>query len=453
MKYLYSILLSILYTSGFSQVSTSSNDIIQSLNVQNELIKNSLVKNLEFKNIGPSVMSGRVTDIEVNPNNPSEFYVAYASGGLWHTVNNGNTFSPIMDNSNTQNIGDFDVEWNTRLIVVGTGENNSSRSSYAGIGILKSNDNGKTWENIGLNDSHHIGKVVINPSDPNEIVVAALGHLYSKNKERGIFKTIDGGLTWKNTLYIDENTGIIDLDIDPNNFNIQFASSWQKSRKAWDFKGNGDKSGIYKSNDSGNSWNLVSTKKSGFPVGSGVGRIGLSVFNSNTLYAVVDNQFRRPKSKDLVIKSELSKNYFETITKEELLKTDDLKLNKFLKSNNFPKKYNSKKIKELVKSDLINPSDLKLYLEDANTVMFETPIIGAQVYRSDDGGLNWTLKNSYYLDRLYNTYGYYFGKVHVSPVNKDHIYIYGVPFIKSVDGGITYESIDYPNVHVDHLII
>ncbi|MDB9769149.1 glycosyl hydrolase, partial [bacterium] len=450
MKYLYSILLSILYTSGFSQVSTSSNDIIQSLNVQNELIKNSLVKNLEFKNIGPSVMSGRVTDIEVNPNNPLEFYVAYASGGLWHTVNNGNTFSPIMDNSNTQNIGDFDIEWNTRLIVVGTGENNSSRSSYAGIGILKSNDNGKTWENIGLNDSHHIGKVMINPSDPDEIVVAALGHLYSKNKERGIFKTIDGGLTWNNTLFIDENTGIIDLDIDPNNFNIQFASSWQKSRKAWDFKGNGEKSGIYKSNDSGNSWNLVSTKKSGFPVGSGVGRIGLSVFNSNTLYAVVDNQFRRPKSKDLVIKSELSKNYFETITKEELLKTDDLKLNKFLKSNNFPKKYNSKKIKELVKSDLINPSDLKLYLEDANTVMFETPIIGAQVYRSDDGGLNWTLKNSYYLDRLYNTYGYYFGKVHVSPVNKDHIYIYGVPFIKSVDGGMTYESIDYPNVHVDH---
>ncbi|MDC1457321.1 glycosyl hydrolase, partial [Flavobacteriaceae bacterium] len=304
--------------------------------------------------------------------------------------------------------------------------------------------------NIGLNDSHHIGKVMINPSDPDEIVVAALGHLYSKNKERGIFKTIDGGLTWNNTLFIDENTGIIDLDIDPNNFNIQFASSWQKSRKAWDFKGNGEKSGIYKSNDSGNSWNLVSTKKSGFPVGSGVGRIGLSVFNSNTLYAVVDNQFRRPKSKDLVIKSELSKNYFETITKEELLKTDDLKLNKFLKSNNFPKKYNSKKIKELVKSDLINPSDLKLYLEDANTVMFETPIIGAQVYRSDDGGLNWTLKNSYYLDRLYNTYGYYFGKVHVSPVNKDHIYIYGVPFIKSVDGGMTYESIDYPNVHVDH---
>ena len=450
MKYLYTTLFSLLLSTVFSQVSTSSKDILESLNIQNELIKNSLVKNLEFKNIGPSIMSGRVTDIEVNPNNPSEFYVAYASGGLWHTVNNGNTFNPIMDNSNTQNIGDFDVDWNTRLIVVGTGENNSSRSSYAGIGILKSSDNGKTWTNIGLNDSHHIGKVIINPINPNEIVVAALGHLYSKNKERGIFKTLDGGISWKNTLYIDDNTGIIDLDITPNNFKIQYASSWEKSRQAWDFNGNGENSGIYKSVDSGNTWKLISTKKSGFPIGNGVGRIGLAVFDSNTIYAVVDNQFRRPKNKISVDKIELTKNYFGSISKEEFLKTDELKLDRFLKSNNFPKKYNSKKIKGLVKADSIKPSDLKLYLEDANTVMFETPIIGAQVYRSDDGGLNWTLKNSYYLDRLYNTYGYYFGKIHVSPVNKNHIYIYGVPFIKSTDGGITYKSIDYPNVHVDH---
>ena len=450
MKYLHTTLFSLLLSTVFSQVSTSSKDILESLNIQNELIKNSLVKNLEFKNIGPSIMSGRVTDIEVNPNNPSEFYVAYASGGLWHTVNNGNTFNPIMDNSDTQNIGDFDVDWNTRLIVVGTGENNSSRSSYAGIGILKSSDNGKTWTNIGLNDSHHIGKVMINPINPNEIVVAALGHLYSKNKERGIFKTLDGGISWKNTLYIDDNTGIIDLDITPNNFKIQYASSWEKSRQAWDFNGNGKNSGIYKSVDSGNTWKLISTKKSGFPIGNGVGRIGLAVFDSNTIYAVVDNQFRRPKNKISVDKIELTKNYFESISKEEFLKTDELKLDRFLKSNNFPKKYNSKKIKGLVKAGSIKPSDLKLYLEDANTVMFETPIIGAQVYRSDDGGLNWTLKNSYYLDRLYNTYGYYFGKIHVSPVNKNHIYIYGVPFIKSTDGGITYKSIDYPNVHVDH---
>ena len=185
---------------SYSQNATGSQEIINSLKYQNDLLNNSLVKNIEFVNIGPSVMSGRVTDIEVNPDDPTEFYVAYASGGLWHTINNGTTFVPIMDNSNTQNIGDFDVNWNTRTIIVGTGENNSSRSSYAGIGILKSNDNGKNWTNIGLNDSHHIGKVKINPENSDEIVVAVLGHLYSKNTERGIFKTLDGGQTWENSL-------------------------------------------------------------------------------------------------------------------------------------------------------------------------------------------------------------------------------------------------------------
>jgi photosystem II stability/assembly factor-like uncharacterized protein len=125
-------------------------------------------------------------------------------------------------------------------------------------------------------------------------------------------------------------------------------------------------------------------------------------------------------------------------------------LNKFLKNNGFPNKYDAIKVKELVKSDEISPKDLKSFLDDANTVMFETPIIGAEIYRSDDGGVSWAKKNSDYLGSLYNTYGYYFGRVHVSPVNKDHIYIYGVPILKSLDGGITYKSIDYDNLHADH---
>ena len=435
---------------SYSQNATGSQEIINSLKYQNDLLNNSLVKNIEFVNIGPSVMSGRVTDIEVNPDDPAEFYVAYASGGLWHTINNGTTFVPIMDNSNTQNIGDFDINWNTRTIIVGTGENNSSRSSYAGIGILKSNDNGKNWTNIGLNDSHHIGKVKINPENSDEIVVAVLGHLYSKNTERGIFKTLDGGQTWEKTLYVSDDTGIIDLDIDPNNFSIQYASSWQKHRKAWDFVGNGKNSGIYKSTDSGQTWSLISNKESGFPFGEGVGRIGLAVFDVNTIYAIVDNQFRRPKSVKKTKTNEFVKSDFEKFSKEEFLLLENSKLNSFLRKNNFPKTYNAKYVKKLVGDNKVKPLDLKSYLEDANTVMFETPIIGAQVYRSDDGGLTWSKKNSYYLDRLYNTYGYYFGRIHVSPKNKDHIYIYGVPFIKSTDGGITYESIDYPNVHVDH---
>jgi photosystem II stability/assembly factor-like uncharacterized protein len=129
---------------------------------------------------------------------------------------------------------------------------------------------------------------------------------------------------------------------------------------------------------------------------------------------------------------------------------NDLDLNQFLKANGFPKKYDAKKVKELVESKEILPIDLKLFLEDANTVMFETPIIGAEVYRSNDGGVNWIKKNDDYLGSLYNTYGYYFGRIHVSPSNKDHVYIYGVPILKSTDGGVSYKSIDYENVHVDH---
>ncbi len=299
MKNLISITFLCFQLFFFAQESTSSSELINGINLQNKLIKNSLVKNLEFSNIGPSVMSGRVSDIEVNPNDPTEFYVAYASGGLWHTINNGTTFNTIFDNANTQNIGDFDVDWNNRTIIVGTGENNSSRSSYSGIGILKSNDNGKNWENIGLSDSHHIGKVKINPNNPDEIIVGVLGHLYSTNEQRGIFKTINGGKTWEKKLEIDEKTGIIDIDIDPENFNIQYASSWEKERASWNFNGNGSKSGIYKSIDSGENWELISTKESGFPSNSGVGRIGLSVYDKNTVYAVVDNQSRRPKEKEV----------------------------------------------------------------------------------------------------------------------------------------------------------
>ena len=433
----------------FAQTSTDPNKVIEGLALQAELMKNSIVKNIKFENIGPSVMSGRVSDIEVNPLNPKEFYVAYASGGLWYTNNNGNTFDPIFDNANTQNIGDFAVDWKNNIIIVGTGENNSSRSSYAGIGMLKSVDNGKSWINIGLNDSHHIGKVKINPKNSDEIIVGVVGHLYSKNSQRGVFKTKDGGKNWEKTLYIDEDTGIIDLDINPNDFNIQFATSWQRERSSWNFKGDGEKSAIYKSNDAGETWNLISNKQSGFPNGKGTGRIGISIFDNNTIYAIVDNQLRRPKEKNIVTNG-IDKTQFETMSSIEFENLNNMDLNKFLKNNGFPKQYDAIKVKKLIKSKEIFPKDLKSFLDDANSVMFETPIIGAEIYRSDDGGVSWAKKNSDYLGSLYNTYGYYFGRIHVSPVNKEHIFIYGVPILKSLDGGITYKSIDYDNLHADH---
>jgi hypothetical protein len=160
------------------------------------LEKASVINGISFKNIGPSVMSGRVVDIDANPADPTEFYAAYASGGVWHTVNNGQSFTPIFDSTDILTIGDIAVNWKNRTIWVGTGEVNSSRSSYAGMGVYKSIDSGKTWKWMGLPDSHHIGKIQLHPADNNIAWVAVLGHLYSPNAERGVFKTTDGGTTW-----------------------------------------------------------------------------------------------------------------------------------------------------------------------------------------------------------------------------------------------------------------
>ena len=245
--------------------------------------------------MGPTVMSGRVADVAVNPDNTTEFYVGYASGGLWYTNNNGTTFTPVLDNSPTQNVGDIAVDWNSGTIWVGTGEVNASRSSYAGIGLLKSTDKGKTWQNMGLKDSHHISKIVINPSNPDEVVVSAVGHLYSTNEERGVYKTVDGGKTWNKTLFVNDESGIIEMDRDPNNFDLIYASSWEKNRKAWNFTGSGEGSAIYKSTDGGDTWKKMSVSGSGFPTGKGAGRIGLAVVDENIVYAIIDNQDHREK--------------------------------------------------------------------------------------------------------------------------------------------------------------
>ena len=255
----------------------------------------SIVQNVPFTNIGPTIMSGRVVDFDVNPEQPTESYVAYASGGLWYTNNNGTSFAAITENAPTQNMGDIVVDWKSGTIYIGTGESNSSRSSYAGIGILKSTDKGKTWTNVGLTDSHHIGRIVMNPNNPDELVVGSIGHLYSPNKERGIFKTTDGGKTWKNVLFIDENTGVIDISVSPTNPDIMYAASWERNRKAWNFDGDGQNSAIYKSTDAGSTWTKMTTPKSGFPSDSGVGRIGLAAFSDDVIYALLDNQNRRRK--------------------------------------------------------------------------------------------------------------------------------------------------------------
>ena len=429
---------------------TSAEDMISGLSQKKEMEATSIVKNVPFTNIGPSVMSGRVVDVDVNPGNTSEFYVAYASGGLWYTANNGTTFIPVMDGAETINIGDIAIDWKNGTIWVGTGENNASRSSYAGIGILKSTDKGKTWKNVGLSDSHHVGRIVINPNNPDEVVIGITGHLYSTNQERGIYKTTDGGATWKQTLFINDQTGIIDVEYAPNSFNTMYATAWDKDRKAWNFRGNGTGSGIYKSTDAGETWNKISLENSGFPTGDGVGRIGVAVFDENTVYVVHDNQFRRKKNQTKGNTSRLTKEDFKTMSKDDFLKIDNKKLNIFLKTNGFQEKYRADNVKQMVRSGNAQPKDLAKYLEDANSMLFDTPVVGAEVYRSDDGGKSWKKTHTDYLDDIYFSYGYYFGQIQVNPKNKEHIYISGVPILKSKDGGKTFSSIQGKNVHADH---
>ena len=419
------------------------------LTAQSNDIQNSIVKNIPFENIGPKVMSGRIVALEVNPADPTEFYAAYASGGIWHTKDNGISFTSITDNAPTQNIGEIAMHWPSKTLWVGTGENNASRSSYAGIGMLKTTDNGISWEVKGLEDSHHIGKILINPNNPEEVVVGVTGHLYTPNTERGIYRSEDGGDSWEQVLFVNETSGIIDMSIVPNDFNIQYAAAWQKDRKAWNFSGNGSSSGIYKSTDAGKTWALISTDQNGFPTGIGVGRIGLAVYDENTVYAIHDSQFRRPDDTPKKANG-LTKNDFKSMSKEAFLALQDKSLNTFLKENNFQEKYRAANLKNSVRNGLVMPKDLVIYLEDANALLFDTPVVGAEVFKSTDGGTTWTKTHTGYIDDLYYSYGYYFGHIHVAPKNGNKIYIYGVPLLTSDDGGASFTSIGKSNVHSDH---
>ena len=222
-RFLVFLFLSVTILSNAQVRPTPAAERLKGMEKRQALEKASTLNGVAFRSIGPTVMSGRVADLDVNPDDPTEFYVAYASGGVWHTTNNGLSFTPIFDSVDILTIGDIAVNWKDRTIWVGTGEVNSSRSSYAGTGMYKSSDNGKTWRHIGLPESHHIGKVQLHPTDANIAWVAVLGHLYSANKERGVYKTTDGGQTW--ALMVDNNFCDpqcfydICIDVDPNNAN------------------------------------------------------------------------------------------------------------------------------------------------------------------------------------------------------------------------------------------
>lgn len=241
---------------------------------------------LEFREIGPTIMSGRISDLAVVESDPAVFYVGTATGGVWKTTNSGITFEEVFRDEETASIGDVTVApSNPNVVWVGTGEPQNRQSSPWGNGVYRSTDAGRSWTHRGLENTHHISRIQVHPRDPDVAYVAAVGHLWGANPERGVYKTTDGGRSWMRVLFVDDVTGAIDLVMDPNDPQTLFTAMYQRQRTPWGFNGGGPGSGIYRTMDGGESWTELTE---GLPAGD-KGRIGLDVYrgDSNLVCALV----------------------------------------------------------------------------------------------------------------------------------------------------------------------
>ena len=242
---------------------------------------------LALRSIGPALMSGRIADVAVHPTDKSLWYVAAGSGGVWKTTNAGVTFTPVFDDQPSYSIGEITIDPTRPDIVwVGTGENVSGRHVGWGDGVYRSRDAGRTWQRMGLPNSQHIGRILVDPRDGDVVLVAAEGPLWSPGGDRGVFRTTDGGATWTPALQIDENTGVTDIEFDPSDPDVVYAAGYQRRRHVWGFLGGGPSSGIWKSTDNGRTWRKVTN---GLPAGD-KGKIGLAVTaaDPSLVYATIE---------------------------------------------------------------------------------------------------------------------------------------------------------------------
>ncbi len=417
-----------------------------------ELDAQSLFRGLEWRNVGPVVQGGRVVDVESVPGQPYTFYVAYASGGLWRTTNNGVTFEPLFDDRPTMIMGDVAVDpRNPDTLWVGTGENNSSRSSYGGLGVFRSDDGGDTWRHVGLGDSDRIGRVVVDPRDSGRVYVAVLGKLYTPGGERGVYRTVDGGDTWEQVLVGDADgfTGAIDLVLDPENPDVLYAATWERSRRPWNFVEAGSGSGIWKSSDGGDTWKRL---EGGFPSGEHVGRIGLAVAASRpqTIYACLDNQELLPEELWDLGDGAVTAKRLRKMAPEDFLAQDPEEIEDFIRASDLDSELDAEKLIAMVENGEVTLEEILKELDDANANLFNTDVRGLEIWRSDDGGESWRRTHDEPLRQVVYTYGYYFGQIRVAPDDPDRIYVVGVPLLRSSDGGRTFAGIDGRGVHVDH---
>ncbi len=245
---------------------------------QAQQLTSEMLNGLKLRNIGPATMSGRIVDLAVVESDLYTFYAATSTGGVWKTTNNGITFEPVFEKEGTHSVGDIAVhQAQPNIVWVGTGERANRQSSSWGDGVYKSHDGGKTWTNMGLKDSHHIGRIVLHPTDTNIVYVAAMGHLWGPNEERGLYKSTDGGNTWDRLIYVDEDTGVVDVAMDPEDSNILYAATYQRRRRPYGFDGGGPGSALHKSTDGGKTWKELTN---GLPEGE-YGRIGITIYRKN----------------------------------------------------------------------------------------------------------------------------------------------------------------------------
>ncbi|MGK7395833.1 MAG: WD40/YVTN/BNR-like repeat-containing protein [Candidatus Cyclobacteriaceae bacterium M3_2C_046] len=252
-----------------------------------QLMKSEIFNGLKIRNIGPARNSGRISDFAVNPENQAEYYVAVASGGVWKTTNSGTTWTPVFDSQGSYSIGCVSLDPdNSQVVWVGTGENNNQRSVAYGDGIYKSTDGGQSWNHMGLKNSEHISKIIVDPENSDVIYVAAVGPLWSAGGDRGVFKSTDGGKTWDNVLFISPHTGVADMVMDPRNSKVLYAAAHQRRRHVFTYISGGPESALYKSTDGGATWSKL---ENGMPKND-IGRIGLAIAPSNPdiVYAIVE---------------------------------------------------------------------------------------------------------------------------------------------------------------------
>jgi photosystem II stability/assembly factor-like uncharacterized protein len=380
-----------------------------------ELAKNGFT----YRNFGPHRAGAWVSDIAV-PEAPLRshlytIYVAARHGGVWKTTNNGTTFEPVFDNQNVFAIGAIAVApSNENIVWVGAGEASNARSAYSGDGVYKSSDGAKTWQNMGLKESHHIARILIHPTNPDIVYVAAMGHLFTTNEERGVFKTTDGGKTWKKILYVNDRTGAIDLVMSRRDPNVLYAAAYDCRRFPWRIEDGGPGSGVYKTADGGASWKKL---EGGLPGGT-IGRIGLDLYqkNPNILYAVVDN--RNPRATTGGGQAAAA-----TLIGGEVYRTDDGGLTW--------RKMNSDRDDVSRKSGYAF-NQIRVHPDKPDRIY----ITGASLISSDDGGKTWAgLGGGPQADRVFRRAFGDFRTLWIDPQNSDRM-------IAGSDGGvfISYDS-------------